>query len=98
MTTVSIPRTSPGRDDDDRQRTLELEGQIDAIRKSQAVIEFKMDGTIITANDNFLDTMGYTLAEVQGKHHGMFADEQVRQSAEFMVFLATLNRGEYISA
>ncbi len=98
MTTVSIPRTSPGRDDDDRQRTLELDGQIDAIRKSQAVIEFKMDGTIITANDNFLNAMGYTLAEVQGKHHGMFADEQVRQSAEYKEFWATLNRGEYVTA
>ncbi len=49
MTTVSIPRTSPDRNDDDRQRTIELEGQIDAIRKSQAMIEFNLDDTIITA-------------------------------------------------
>ena len=43
-----------------------------AINRSQAVIEFKMDGTIITANQNFLDAMGYRLDEIQGKHHQMF--------------------------
>ncbi len=58
MTTITTPRTSSDRDDDDRQRNIELEGQIDAIRKSQAVIEFDLDGTIIYANDTFLDPMG----------------------------------------
>ena len=42
--------------------------------RSQAVIEFKLDGTIITANENFLKTLGYTLAEIQGKHHSMFVE------------------------
>ena len=46
--------------------------QVVAISKSQAVIEFNMDGTIITANQNFLDTLGYRLEEIQGKHHSMF--------------------------
>ena len=46
--------------------------QAAAISKSQAVIEFKMDGTIITANQNFLDALGYRLDEIQGKHHSMF--------------------------
>jgi len=81
-----------------RQHNGDLEGQIEALNKSQAVIEFNMDGTIITANDNFLDIMGYTLAEVQGKHHGMFADDQTRQSVEYREFWATLNRGEYVAA
>ncbi len=48
--------------------------QLIAINKSQAVIQFEMDGTIITANDNFLTPMGYTLDEVQGRHHSMFVD------------------------
>src|SRR6478735_6777 len=51
-----------------------------AINRSQAVIEFKMDGTIITANQNFLDAMGYRLDEIQGKHHQMFAPPELRGS------------------
>ncbi len=51
---------------------MEDAGQIAAIRRAQAVIEFKMNGTIVTANENFLNAMGYTLAEIQGKHHSMF--------------------------
>jgi methyl-accepting chemotaxis protein len=98
MTTIVTPKTSHDRDDDDRQRTAELHGQIEAIRKSQAVIEFDMDGTIITANDNFLHVMGYSLAEIQGKHHSMFADDRVRQSAEYRDFWETLNRGEFVAA
>ena len=45
-----------------------------AISRSQAVIEFALDGTILTANDNFLKTLGYALGEIQGKHHSMFVD------------------------
>ena len=52
-----------------------------AISKSQAVIEFNMDGTIITANQNFLDTLGYRLDEIQGKHHRMFVTPEQRGSA-----------------
>ncbi len=48
--------------------------QAAAIGRSQAVIEFKLDGTIVTANENFLDALGYTLGEIQGKHHRMFVD------------------------
>jgi methyl-accepting chemotaxis protein len=72
-------------------------GQIAAISKSQAVIEFKMDGTIIAANDNFLSAMGYTLEEVRGKHHSMFVEEAYRQSPEYREFWAKLNRGEYVA-
>ena len=73
-------------------------GQIAAIGKSQAVIEFRMDGTIVTANDNFLKTLGYTLDEIKGKHHSLFVDEAYKQSAEYREFWAKLNRGEYQAA
>ncbi len=72
-------------------------GQLDAINRSQAVIEFEMDGTIISANDNFLNAMGYTLAEVQGRHHSMFVDEATKDSAEYREFWLRLNRGEYLT-
>jgi len=69
-----------------------------AISRSQAVIEFKMDGTIITANQNFLDAMGYRLDEIQGKHHQMFAPPDVRGSDAYKAFWASLNRGEFQAA
>ena len=72
----------------------ELEATIAAIGRSQAVIEFKMDGTVITANDNFLKALGYTLEEIKGQHHSMFVDEAYRQSSEYREFWARLNRGE----
>ena len=81
-----------------RQTNVDYAGQIAAIRKSQAVIEFKMDGTIIDANDNFLQVLGYTLDEVKGKHHSMFVGEGQRQSPEYREFWARLNRGEYQTA
>ena len=63
--------------------------QAAAISKSQAVIEFKMDGTIITANQNFLDAMGYRLDEIQGKHHSMFVAAGVCAAAtEYRAFWA----------
>jgi len=70
-------------------------GQIEAIGKSQAVIEFNMDGTIIQANDNFLNTVGYSLDEIKGKHHRMFVDPDYAQSLEYTQFWDKLNRGEY---
>ena len=76
----------------------ELEATLAAIGKSQAVIEFNMDGTIITANDNFLNTLGYRLEEIQGKHHSMFAEAVFARSSEYKDFWAKLNRGEYEAA
>ncbi|HZE53433.1 MAG TPA: PAS domain-containing methyl-accepting chemotaxis protein [Bradyrhizobium sp.] len=70
-------------------------GQIEAIRKSLAVIEFNMDGTIISANPNFLDVMGYTAADIQGKHHRMFVDPVEQGKPEYAAFWAALNRGEF---
>jgi methyl-accepting chemotaxis protein len=72
--------------------------QAAAISKSQAVIEFNMDGTTVTANQNFLDTLGYRLEEIQGKHHSMFVTPADRDSAEYRDFWVNLNRGEYQAA
>ncbi|MBV8925001.1 MAG: PAS domain-containing methyl-accepting chemotaxis protein [Bradyrhizobium sp.] len=76
-------------------KNADLSGQIDAIGKSQAVIEFKMDGTIITANENFLHAMGYALSEIKGKHHAIFVEPSERDGADYRVFWASLNRGQY---
>jgi methyl-accepting chemotaxis protein len=77
-------------------READYRGQIEAINKSQAVIEFAMDGTIVMANDVFLNAMGYTLDEVQGRHHSMFVAPEERESAEYADFWARLNRGEFM--
>jgi methyl-accepting chemotaxis protein len=72
-----------------------MEQQSSAMSKSQAVIEFNLDGTIVTANDNFLACLGYTLDEIKGKHHRMFCDPVWANSAEYSAFWAKLNRGEF---
>jgi methyl-accepting chemotaxis protein len=69
-------------------------GTLDAIGRTQAVIEFAMDGRIAHANENFLKTMGYTLEEIRGQHHSMFVDPASRQSAEYRLFWEKLARGE----
>ena len=79
-------------------KSMEDAGQIAAISRAQAVIAFEMDGTIVTANENFLRAMGYTLAEIQGKHHSMFVEQATRDSAAYREFWARLNRGENQSA
>jgi len=73
-------------------------GQIEAINRSQAVIEFKLDGTILEANNNFLGLLNYSLAEVQGRHHSIFVDPEYKKSIEYAQFWEALNRGEYQSA
>ena len=73
-------------------------GQIEAIGKSQAVISFNMDGTIIDANPNFLNTLGYSLDEVKGKHHSMFVEAAYKNSGDYKQFWDNLNRGEYQQA
>ncbi|HNK57160.1 MAG TPA: PAS domain-containing protein, partial [Leptospiraceae bacterium] len=78
-----------------KQKNLEYEGQIAAIGKSQAVIEFTMDGLIVSANDNFLNSMGYTLSEIKGQHHRMFVDSAYANSEEYRQFWNSLTRGEY---
>ena len=72
-------------------------GQLQAISKAQAVIEFSLDGKILTANDNFLHTLGYSLNEIQGQHHSMFVEPDYRNSVEYRLFWEKLGRGEYDS-
>jgi len=69
-----------------------------ALQRSQAIIEFKLDGTILTANENFLKAMGYSLAEIQGKHHSMFVEPGYRESAEYRQFWDKLRTGEFAAA
>ena len=73
----------------------DLLGQVSAIHRSQAVIEFDLDGTILSANDNFLKTMGYSLDEIEGRHHEMFCEPAYSQSIEYKRFWQALNRGEF---
>ncbi|WP_439575745.1 methyl-accepting chemotaxis protein [Phreatobacter sp.] len=84
--------TRQKRDDADRA------GQIAAIRKAQAVIEFTLDGIILDANENFLKTVGYGLGEIVGQHHGMFVEPSYRTSPDYAAFWARLKRGEYDAA
>jgi methyl-accepting chemotaxis protein len=80
-----------------RQRLDAAEAELEALRRSQAVIELDMAGTILFANDNFLRLVGYDLAEVEGRHHRMFVDATYASSAEYREFWADLNRGIYKS-
>jgi methyl-accepting chemotaxis protein len=66
-----------------------------ALNRVQALIEFDLEGIILHANENFLATVGYTLAEVQGRHHAMFCDPEYVKTAEYKDFWARLGRGEY---
>ncbi|MGE0566188.1 MAG: methyl-accepting chemotaxis protein, partial [Pseudolabrys sp.] len=75
----------------------DFEGQLAAIGKAQAVIEFELDGKIRTANDNFLKTLGYTLDEVKGQHHRIFCDAATRESNDYRMFWEKLGRGEFDS-
>ena len=76
---------------------FELHAKAEAIGRSQAVIEFQLDGTIIAANENFLATLGYSEAEVVGRKHSMFVGPDYAQSAEYREFWAALNRGEFLA-
>ncbi|MCA9009003.1 MAG: PAS domain S-box protein [Planctomycetaceae bacterium] len=93
---MAIPqkKTRTTKASDDKARLVELTNLIGAISKAQAVIEFEMDGTIITANDNFQKTLGYSLDEIKGRHHSMFIENDVKNSPEYREFWARLSRGE----
>ena len=85
-------------DAQERLVNLDYAAQIAAIGRSQAVIEFTIDGTIIAANENFLETMGYRLEEIKGKHHSMFVDFSGRDGREYREFWENLRRGEFQAA
>ena len=75
-------------------RTADFEGQLNAIGRAQAVIEFELDGTIRSVNDNFAQVMGYSNSEARGKHHSMLCDPAISGAAEYRAFWAKLGRGE----
>lgn len=81
-----------------KMRNAEMEGLVNAISRSQAVIHFELDGTIITANQNFLSVMGYALEEIKGKHHSMFAEPAFAASQEYKDFWTRLQKGEFQAA
>ncbi|GAB5407334.1 MAG: PAS domain S-box protein [Aureliella sp.] len=78
-----------------RNRNAEFEAKLAAVGKAQAVIEFELDGTIITANENFLAVTGYQLDEIQGQHHKLFCDPEYANSAEYRSFWKKLGQGEF---
>jgi len=79
------------------ERSIDYEGQVQALHRSQAVIEFTLDGKILTANENFLAAMGYRLDEIQGRHHSLFVAPELKASAEYRLFWEALGRGEYVA-
>ena len=79
-------------------RNANYRSRIDAIGRSQAVIEFELDGTIITANQNFLAVMGYDLSEIQGRHHRLFVNREHANSPAYAAFWDALGNGEFKTA
>jgi len=73
----------------------DLFGKVEAIGRSQAVIEFDLQGQILTANENFLKVMGYSLDEIRGKHHSMFVEAGDRETDAYRRFWEALRKGEY---
>ncbi len=80
-----------------RAKLSESQFVIDAIDRSMAIIEFGMDGTILTANPNFTKVVGYDLSEIKGKHHRIFIEDAIAKSPEYEQFWAKLRAGEFIS-
>ncbi|MDN5212710.1 PAS domain S-box protein [Fulvivirgaceae bacterium BMA12] len=80
-----------------KEQAAELSNILNSISANQAVIEFNLDGTIITANENFMKATGYTLEELQGNHHSMFVEDSHKNSQEYKAFWRKLNEGHYES-
>jgi len=76
-------------------KNADYSGQIGAVNKAQAVIEFTLDGKVLRANENFLNAVSYAAAEIVGQHHSMFVEPAYRQSVEYRIFWEKLGRGEY---
>ncbi|NNB44191.1 methyl-accepting chemotaxis protein [Pseudomonas chlororaphis] len=79
------------------QQESESRGKLHAIDRAMAVIEFNLDGSVITANQNFLDRLGYSLAELKGKHHRIFCKPELANSSAYQDFWRRLNQGEFFS-
>ncbi len=80
------------------ESSREAESVINALQRSTAVIEFDLSGHVLTANQRFLDGMGYRLEQIQGKHHRMFCEREEAESAEYRAFWERLNRGDFVAA
>ena len=80
-----------------KRQDTEIKGKLESIGRSQAVIEFDMRGNVLSTNDNFLRTMGYTSDEVLGAHHSMFCDPALVKSAGYRHFWANLAQGQFQS-
>lgn len=78
-------------------RAVEFRARVDAVSRAQAVIEFDLDGNVLSANENFLRLMGYSLREVTGQNHSMFCSPDYIRSLEYRDFWLRLNRGEFHS-
>ena len=81
-----------------RMRSIEADAKLEAIGRAQAVIEFTVDGTVLTANENFLKTLGYELSEIVGQHHRMFCEPDYVSSPSYADFWRRLGAGEFFSA
>jgi len=79
----------------ERLLNLDYQNQMAAISRVQAVIEFTLDGVVVTANENFCKTMGYSLEEIWGKHHSMFVDKAYAASADYAEFWSELKSGRF---
>ncbi|WP_285421169.1 PAS domain-containing methyl-accepting chemotaxis protein [Pseudomonas sp. efr-133-TYG-23] len=79
------------------QSESESNGKLEAIGRAMAVIEFNLDGTVITANTNFLQRMGYSLAQIQGQHHRIFCAPNTAGTQAYSDFWRRLNQGELFS-
>nr|WP_210255776.1 PAS domain-containing methyl-accepting chemotaxis protein [Rhizobium sp. SG570] len=78
-------------------KTAEDAGKIEALSRAQAIIEFTPTGDVLTANDNFLSALGYTLAEIQGRHHSMFCEPAYTGTSDYRQFWARLSAGEFVA-
>lgn len=75
--------------------SINNERQLDEANRNQAVIEFDSDGIILTANQNFLDCVGYSMSEIKGKHHSMFVEPEYARSSDYAQFWVNLNDGRF---
>jgi methyl-accepting chemotaxis protein len=90
-----MAETMQGKVEQEQRSASEMKGITGALNRAQAVIEFSPDGTVLTANENFLNALGYSLAEIKGQHHRMFCEASYTNSGEYMAFWQRMNRGEY---
>ncbi|MEP9320535.1 methyl-accepting chemotaxis protein [Pseudomonas sp. LABIM340] len=79
------------------ENSREHENLIEALQRSTAVIEFNLQGEVLAANDRFLNAMGYSLTQIQGKHHRMFCEPGEYNSSQYDAFWAKLRRGEFVT-